>query len=112
MAIQTTFGFTESNGSAYGDFSEISNFQPIRNLGGHLWFGQGHRKQFWKMHPRSITSEFGPLWPSDCLEEGQNAKWMMKKWPWKRGGLSWEGQFTSILLSQYILNLAWKEDGL
>ena len=36
MAIQTPFGFIESNGSAYGEFSEIYNFQPIRNLGGHL----------------------------------------------------------------------------
>ena len=33
------------------------------------------------------------------------------RWPYKRGGLSWEGQFSSILLLQCIWNLPDKRDG-
>jgi hypothetical protein len=34
---------------------------------------------------------------------------VIKKWPYKRGDLSWGGQFTNILLSHCILTVAWKE---
>ena len=36
----------------------------------------------------------------------KTAPFPMKKWPYKRGVLSWRGQFSSILPSQCIWNLA------
>jgi hypothetical protein len=67
--ILTKIGFNPSHGSEE-DFQRFPIFQPIRSHGSHLYYwARSADTILEEEHSKSITSEFGPIWPSGSGED-------------------------------------------